>query len=110
MPSQPGENEEERLGGFESGSRILTNFAEFSPGYEAMENMIYFFYEIIIFRLNKQKDDIRSSNVYFYFFDETVNSHNLGETTNHIGYLTFLLHSVMKTHSTNQNALTIPII
>ena len=30
----------------------------------------------IIFRLNKEKDNIRSAYVYFNFFHETVNSHN----------------------------------
>ena len=46
----------------------------FSPGYEGTENMFYFFYEIIISRLNK---DVRSAYVYFNFFDETVISHNI---------------------------------
>ena len=44
--------------------------------------MFYFFYKII-FRRKKEKDNIRSAYVYFDFFDETVNSHNL-ETANHI--------------------------
>ena len=39
--------------------------------------MFYFFYKIIIFRLNKEKDDIRSAHVYSNFVHETVNSHNL---------------------------------
>ena len=30
----------------------------FSPGYEGTENVFYFFYKIIIFRLTKEKDDI----------------------------------------------------
>ena len=33
-----------------------------------------FKYKIIIFRLNKQKDDIRSTYVYYKFFRETVDS------------------------------------
>ena len=44
--------------------------------------MFYFFYKIIIFRLNKEKDDIRSAYVYFSFFYETVNSQL--ELANHI--------------------------
>ena len=35
--------------------------------------MLYFFYKIIIFRLNKEKDDIRSTYVHYNFFCETVN-------------------------------------
>ena len=69
----------------------------FSPGCEGTENMFYFFYKIIIFRLNKEKDDIRSAYVYFNFFHETVNSHNL-ETANHNAHVIFVLHSAMKTH------------
>ena len=46
--------------------------SSFSPGYEGTENMFYFFYKIIIFRLNKEKDDIRSAYVYFNFFHKTV--------------------------------------
>ena len=38
-------------------SQILPSF---SPGYEGTDNMFYFFYEII-FRLNKKKDDARST-------------------------------------------------
>ena len=62
VPSQPGEIRGERLGEIESRSvkkpetqsgvftcsRILTNIAED----EVRENMFYFFYKIIIFRLN----------------------------------------------------------
>ena len=48
--------------------------------------MFYFFYKIVIFRLNKAKDDIRSVYVYFKFFHETVNSHNL-EKANHIAHV-----------------------
>ena len=72
--------------------------------------MFYFIYKIIIFRLNKERDDIRRAYVYFSFFYETVNSHNL-ETANHIAYVIFVLHNAMKTHLlTNQNAQTIQII
>ena len=81
----------------------------FSPGYAGTKNMFYFCYKII-FRLNEDKDDIRSACVYFNFFHETVNSHKL-ETANHIAHVIFMLHSVMKTHLlTNQNARTIQII
>ena len=47
----------------------------FSPGYEGTDNMFCFFYKII-FRLNKEKDDIRNAYVYFKFFHETVKSRN----------------------------------
>ena len=42
--------------------------SRFSPGYEGTEIMFYFFYKIIIFHLNKKKDGIRSTYVYFNFF------------------------------------------
>ena len=72
--------------------------------------MFYFFYKIIIFRFNKEKDDIRSAYVYLNFFHETVTSHNL-ETEATILLVIFVLHSPMKTHLlTNQNARTIQII
>ena len=48
----------------------------FSPGFESTENMFYFFYKMINSRL-KEKDDIRSAYIYFSFFHESVNSHNL---------------------------------
>ena len=85
----------------------------FSPGYESTENMFYFFYKYIIFRLKKEKDDMRSALCVvspFNLFHETVNSHNL-ETANHIAHVIFVHHSAMKTHLlTNQNARTIQII
>ena len=46
----------------------------FLPGYEGTEKRTFFFYIIIIFCLNKEKDDIRSAYVYLNFFHETVNS------------------------------------
>ena len=46
----------------------------FSPGYEGTENMFYFFYKIIIFRLNKGKDDIRSA---YYFLGVDVLGWNI---------------------------------
>ena len=42
-------------------------------------------------------DDIQSAYVYFNFFHETLNSHNL-ETVRHIAHVIFVLHSAMKTH------------
>ena len=69
MPSKPDENRGECFEEFKSRSvktimqlrvficlRILTNFAEII--HEGIENMFYFFYKIIIFHLNKEKDDI----------------------------------------------------
>ena len=68
--------------------------------------MFYFFYEIIIFRLYKEKDDIRSGYVCLNLFHENVNSHIL-ETA----HIIFVFHSDMKTHLlTNQNAHMIQII
>ena len=62
--------------------------------------MFYFFYEIIIYHLNKKRklDDIRSTYAYFNFFNKTVNSHNL-ETANQVAQVVFLLHNAMKTNS-----------
>ena len=72
--------------------------------------MFYFFYKIIIFLLNKEKDDKRSVYLYFDFFLETVNCRKL-ETTDHIVHVIFVLHSAMKTRLLpNQNARTIQII
>ena len=51
--------------------------SRFSPGYEGTDNMFYFFYKIIIFRFNKEKDYKQSAYVYLNFFHETVTSHNL---------------------------------
>ena len=39
----------------------------FSPGNEGTDNMLYFFYKIIIFRLIKEKYDIRSRFVNLIF-------------------------------------------
>ena len=64
--------------------------------HEGTENMSYFFYKIIIFRLNKEKGEIRSAHVYYYFLNEPVISHNL-ETAKHIAYVIFVLHNAMKT-------------
>ena len=56
-------------------------------------------------QVKKEKGDIRSAYLQFYFFLETVNFPNL-ETTNHISHFIFVLHRAMKPHSTNQNART----
>ena len=91
VPSLPGENRGECLGELKSrsvktldafeGFQLLENSHKlcriFTRLWENMENMFYFFYKIIIFSLYKKKDDIRSAYVYFNFFHETVNSHNL---------------------------------
>ena len=46
-----------RCRGFSPARECSQTLPRFSPSYEAMENMFYFFYKIIIFRLNKEKDD-----------------------------------------------------
>ena len=64
--------------------------------------MFYFFYKIIIFIVNKKKDNIQSTYCKFS---------QLGDSMNHIAHIIFMLHSVMKTHLlTNQNTRTIEII
>ena len=48
--------------------------------------------------LTKKKTSIQSPNVYFNFFNETVNSHNL-KAANHVAYVIFDLHdSAIKTY------------
>ena len=42
--------------------RILSSL-KFLLGYKGMENMFYLLYKIIIFRLNKDKNNKRSANV-----------------------------------------------
>ena len=73
VPSQPGENRDQRLGEFESRSVKTRHEVEprFSPGYEGKIIIK------IILPLDKEKDDIRSAYAYFKFFHESVNSHNL---------------------------------
>ena len=58
--------------------------------------MFYFFYKIIIFRLNKEKDYIQSAYVHFL----THKFSQLGDRANHIANVIFVLHwhSAMKTH------------
>ena len=63
--------------------------------------MFNFFYKIIIFIVNKEKDDTRSAYCKLS---------QLGDSANHIAHVIFVLHSAMKTHfQTNQNARTIQI-
>ena len=50
----------------ENSGAFSQTLLSFSPGYEGVDNMFYFFYKII-FRLNKQKDYIQSTYVYFKF-------------------------------------------
>ena len=54
---------ERRSRGFSPAREFLQTLPRFSAGYEGMENMFYFFYEIIIFRLNKEKYNIQSAYV-----------------------------------------------
>ena len=69
----------QKLGEFESRSvktqdavkdlqlRLLNSsqtLPRFSPGYEGMENMFYFFCKIITFWLNKKKDNIQRKHVF----------------------------------------------
>ena len=72
-------------------SRIFTNFA-----YEGTENMFYFFYKISIFRLNKEKDDIRSKRVFILqFLSRNCNFSQLGDRAKHIAHVIFVLHSAI---------------
>ena len=60
------------------------------------ERRTCFLNKIIVFRFNKEKDDIRSAFI---------------KTANHIPHVIIVFHSAMKTHLlTNQNARTIQII
>ena len=64
--------------------------------------MFYLFYKIIIFIVNKEKDDIPSAYCKFL---------QLKPQSNHIAHVISVLHSAMKTHLlTNQNPRTIQII
>ena len=56
----------------------------FSPGYEGTDNMFYFFYKIIIFRLNKEKYEARTENFQIL------------KTANHIAQVIFVLHSACR--------------
>ena len=76
--------------GFSPAREFSQALPRFSPGYEGTENMFYFFYKIIVFRLNNEKGGIRSAYVKLYFILEAVNSHNLdaANTTAHTCWLT----------------------
>ena len=56
--------------------------------------MFCLFYKIIIFDLDKEKDDIRSAYCKFP---------QLGATVNHIAHVIFVLHGAMKTHFVDQS-------
>ena len=49
-----------RTWGFSPAWEFSQTLLRFSTGYGGTENMFYFFYKIIIFSVNKEKDDIRS--------------------------------------------------
>ena len=55
--SSSDENQRKRLGFFESRPVKNLNAIE---GFHLLENMFYFFYKFIAFRLNKEKDDIQN--------------------------------------------------
>ena len=96
-----------RICGFLPAQEFSKTMPWFSPGYKSTDNISYFFFKMI--RLDKEKDNIRSKYVYFYFFRKTFNSHNF-ETTNHIAHVIFVFYSATKTHLlTNQNAHTTQI-
>ena len=67
MPSESDENRDERLIEFESRSALgfLQTLPRFTPGYEGTDNMFYFFSKIIIFKHNKEEDDVRSVYVSY---------------------------------------------
>ena len=49
-----------RSRGFSPAREFSQTLPWFSTGYGGTDNMFYLFYEIIIFSVNKEKDDIRS--------------------------------------------------
>ena len=77
--------------GFSPAREFSQILPRFSPGYEGTDNMFYFFYKIIIFCFNKEKDYIRNAYVYLNF------SH-LGDRGNHDDNVIFVLHNTMTTH------------
>ena len=80
---------------------VSVTLPRFSPGYEGTENMFYFFYKTIIFLLNKEK----GACVWFNLFSWNSKFVQLGDRTNHIAHVIFVLHSAMKAHLlTNQTA------
>ena len=52
-------------GGFSPAREFSQTLPRFSPGYEGTDNMFYLFYKIVIFSVNKKKDDLRSANCKF---------------------------------------------
>ena len=91
--------------GFPPSREFSQTLPRLSLGYEGKQNIIYIFYKIIIFRLNKEKVliyyvfsfDTRRAYVYFNFFHEKVISHNF-ERANLTAHTFFVLHSTMKTY------------
>ena len=47
--------------GFSPDREFSQTLPRFSTGYGGTDNMFYLFYKIIIFSVNKEKDDIRSA-------------------------------------------------
>ena len=116
VPSYPGENRGECLGEFESRSlRNLTLVRAFHQAMIARRTRFISFINILFSVLTKRKTIYRYTkrgiHVYFNFFHETVNSHNLEREQTMLLISFFLLHSAIKTHLwTNQIARTIQII
>ena len=54
-----------RSGGFSPAREFSQNLPRFSTEYGDTDNMFYFVYKIIIFSVNKEKDDIRSAYCKF---------------------------------------------
>ena len=61
-----------RSQGFSPAPEFSQTLPRFSTGYGGTVNMFYFFYKIIIFIVNKEKDDIRSA---YGKFSELGDSH-----------------------------------
>ena len=54
-----------RSRGFSPAREFTQTLPRFSTAYGGTDNMFYFFYEIMIFSLNKEKDEIRSAYCKF---------------------------------------------
>ena len=78
-----------RSRGFSPAREFSQTFRKFSTGYGGTENMFYFFYKIIIFSINKEKDDILSAYCKFSQF---------GDSQPYNDHVIFVLHNAMKTH------------
>ena len=63
------------------GFHLLENSHKYCRGFhqamKAQRQCSIFFNKIMIFRLKKEKNDIRSAYAFFKFLHETVNSRNL---------------------------------